>query len=76
MSPIEVRLEKKEELNGAVWYLIHENSVCIKAFEVDTNNPEDALNRATDYYNYMVSRLEMGFPKTEVISSHKGNLPF
>jgi hypothetical protein len=64
-----IKLEKEETLIGETWYYLYVNEKLIKAFLKSEVDPDKALKEATTMYNFLVGRLDAGYPKREVILS-------
>lgn len=66
-----IKLEKKEELNGEIYYLVWADSSCIKSFLHNPNTPhyeKSAFDLATEFYNSIIEKAKEGYPKITPIS--------
>lgn len=65
-----IKLEKKEELTGYIWFLIWVDNICIKSFggQYTTDIKADEEN-ASKFYQDTLKRAKEGYPKKETILS-------
>lgn len=68
MTETKIKIEKKEELSGEIWYSVHVNDEYVETFPVK-DDPEKARADAIAFYNNLVMRAEAGYPKTELVLS-------
>lgn len=66
---ITIKLEKEETLIGETWYYLYANEKLVKAFLKSELEPDKALTEATTMYNFLLGRLDAGFPKREILFS-------
>lgn len=69
-----IKLEKKEELDGELWYNVWVGNTCVRCFAHDKQKPShenNALELATEYYDSLVEKSKSGYPKATTVSEYK-----
>jgi hypothetical protein len=64
-----IKLEQEQTLSGETWYYLYVNEKVVKAFLASDSDPDKALKEATNMYNVLLSRLDAGYPKREILFS-------